>query len=203
MRRLTGALYACGIAAVGVALTLAPASAHEAPCDFLTGGGYILTTASGTHAEAKANFGVGGGCKHGTPTWGHLEYQDHGTGLNVHWTSITAYLVEGDIPGDTSSDPKTGQPTGTRIVCGTARTNQFGDVDFMVRARDRGEPGRDDEFDLRLAINGAIVYTTENEPGAPNTLGGSGGGGGNIQLHKPNPSTTGAFGGECPARGAV
>src|SRR5947207_11383864 len=51
------------------------------PCDFLTGGGWIV------HNGAKANFGVGGGCKHGSPTWGHLEYQDHGTGLNAHWRS--------------------------------------------------------------------------------------------------------------------
>jgi len=56
------------------------------PCDFLTGGGWIV------HNGAKANFGVGGGCKHGSPTWGHLEYIDHSTGLNVHWTSITVLL---------------------------------------------------------------------------------------------------------------
>lgn len=194
------ATFAC-VAAVALAFGDRAARAHEFPCDFLTGGGYILTTASGTHAEAKANFGVGGGCKHGSPTWGHLEYIDHGTGLNVHWTSITAYLLEAD--GDTSTDPKTHQPTGTRLICGTARTNQMGDVDFMVRARDRGEPGVNDEFDLRLAQGGVVVYTTENEPGAPNTLGGGTGGGGNIQLHKPNPSTTGGFGGACPARAAI
>src|SRR2546422_2136675 len=49
----------------------------------LTGGGFIIVDG------AKANFGVGGGCKRGTPTWGHLEYIDHGAGLKVHWTSIT------------------------------------------------------------------------------------------------------------------
>lgn len=191
---------AIGVATLAVALTDRPASAHVFPCDFLTGGGYIFTTASGTHAEAKANFGIGGGCKHGSPTWGHLEYHDHGTGLNVHWNTITAYLQEGE--GDTSADPKNGQPTGTRLVCGTARTNQFGDVDFMVRARDRGEPGVNDEFDIRLTQGGLVVYSTENEPMAPNKLGGGDGGGGNIQLHKPNPSTTGQFGGDCPARDA-
>lgn len=201
MRTLVFGLSCAGAVAVALALGGRAARAHEFPCDFLTGGGYILTTASGAHAEAKANFGVGGGCKHGSPTWGHLEYIDHGTGLNVHWTSITAYMLEAD--GDTSSDPKTGQPTGTRLICGTARTNQLGDVDFMVRARDRGEPGVDDEFDLRLARGGLIVYTTEVEPGAPNKLGGGAGGGGNIQLHKPNPSTTGSFGGSCPARAAT
>jgi hypothetical protein len=180
-------------------------SAHPTPCDFMTGGGFIITTGSGTHEPAKANFGVGGGCKKGEPTWGHLQYIDHGNGLNVHWTSITAYLAEGDGLGDTSRDPKTGQPTGTRLICGTARTNSvaFGHVDFMVRASDKGEPGVHDQFDIRLAKNGFIVYTTEMEPGYPHELNDGNGGGGNIQLHKPNPSTFGDLGGHCPARSAV
>jgi hypothetical protein len=201
MRTLIGAVCAVATAAVLATTTVQRASAWEFPCDFLTGGGYILTTGSGIHAEAKANFGVGGGCKHGSPTWGHLEYQDHGNGLNTHWLTITAYLLEAE--GDTSSDPKTGQPTGTRLICGTARTNLYGEVDFMVRASDQGEPGTSDEFDIRLSRGGVVVYSTENEPGAPNKLGGGFGGGGNIQLHKPNPSTTGDFGGACPARAAI
>src|SRR5437879_1988272 len=63
------------------------------PCDFLTGGGYIITTASGS--PAHGNFGVGGSCKQGGDghgLWGHLEYHDHGTGLNVHWLTITGYF---------------------------------------------------------------------------------------------------------------
>ncbi len=168
------------------------------PCDFLTGGGWIVFNGN------KANFGVGGGCKHGSPTWGHLEYIDHGTGWNVHWTSITEYQFLDD--GSNGTDPKTGQPIGTRKICGTARTNQFGDVNFAVRARDAGEPGVNDQFDIRLTDStGTIVwYSTANEctwhylgsyaPCAPGN-----GGGGNIQLHKPNPSTTGNFGGSCPA----
>jgi len=120
------------------------------PCDFLTGGGWIV------HNGAKANFGVGGGCKHGSPTWGHLEYIDHGTGLNVHWTSITEYQF---IDDGTGTDPKTHQPTGTRKICGTARTNQFGDVNFAVRAKDartRGQrPVRHpvDEFGRRSRLH--------------------------------------------------
>jgi hypothetical protein len=189
--------FLLGITAV--LLIAASASAWEQQCDFLTGGGFIITTASGTHAPAKGTFGVGGGCKHGSPTWGHLEYHDHGTGLNVHWTAITAYMTEGE--GDTGTDPKTGQPTGTRLICGTARTNMYGDVDFILRAKDAGEPGVSDEFDIRLASGGFIVYTTELD--GPHKLGEGDGGGGNIQLHKPNPSTTGEFGGECPARSAL
>ena len=201
MRRFIVALgCAAAIAALTAIVTGRPAAAHVFPCDFLTGGGYIFTTASGVHDVAKGTFAIGGGCKHGSPTWGHLEYHDHATGLNVHWTAITAYLLEGE--GDTSSDPKTGQPTGTRLVCGTARTNAYGDVDFMVRARDSAEPGVRDQFDIRLAQGETVIYTTENEPDAPHELGDGDGGGGNIQLHKPNPSTTGAFGGSCPARAA-
>ena len=182
--------YARGLAAL--ALLVASGSASAWPCDFLTGGGFIF------HHGAKANFGVGGGCKDDTPTWGHLEYIDHGTGLNVHWTSITAY-VEVD-----SEDGPHHQPLGARRVCGTARTNLFGDVDFVVQARDAGEPGVNDQFDIRLKKAGVTVYDTTTEcfphylgSTAPCAAGDSGGG--NIQLHKPNPSTTGSFGGSCPA----
>jgi hypothetical protein len=84
---------------------------------------------------------------------------------------------------------------GTRAVCGTARTNMFGDVDFRFEATDNGEPGDDDVFILRLGQGGALLYTTETD--SNHTLGGSGPGGGNLQLHKPNPSTTFAGPGSC------
>ena len=186
-----------GIATLVVVGGLANADITPPPpsltgCDFLTGGGFIFPTAS------KGTFAVGGGCRHGSgiagvPYWGHLEYHDHGLDLNVHWNDITAYFPE----GPTGTDPQTGQPTGTRWVCGTARTDRFGPVDFAVRVTDAGEPGSSDEFDIQLTQNGVIVYSTF--PGAPHTLGGGTGGGGNIQLHKPNNSTTGVFGGSCPA----
>src|SRR5260370_42202335 len=60
------------------------------PCDLLTGGGWIV------HNGAKANFCVGGGCKHGSPTWGHLEYIDHGTDPNGRRTSVPAYQLMDD-----------------------------------------------------------------------------------------------------------
>src|SRR2546429_3775113 len=94
MRKVTTQLAA-------LALLFASGSAFAWQCDFLTGGGFIFFNGN------KANFGVGGGCKHGSPTWGHLEYIDHGTGLNVHWTSITAYL---EVDDGTGTDPQTGQP---------------------------------------------------------------------------------------------
>src|SRR5438876_2578905 len=100
---------ALGIATL--ALTLASGAAN-ADCDFLTGGGFIIIHRA--TSDDKANFGVAGGCsKDGTPTWGHLEYIDHGIDLNVHGTSITAYFAEG-LDG---TDLK-GRLTGTRIICG-------------------------------------------------------------------------------------
>lgn len=174
-------------------LFLASGSVMAQQCDFVTGGGFIFFNGS------RANFGVGGGCKDGSPTFGHLEYVDHGTGLNVHWTSITGYF---DLGGNGTDSH--GQPTGIRRVCGTATTNQFGDVDFAVTVTDAGEPGVNDTFDIRLTQGGFPVYDTATQcsphflgstaPCAPGTNGG-----GNIQLHKPNPSTTGSFGGSCPA----
>ena len=94
------------IGAVGVvALVLAAGAAgaqNPLPCDFVTGGGYIITN------NAKANFGVGGSCKAGGDghgLWGHLEYVDHGgassggssvTPFKVHWTTITGYFFCSD-----------------------------------------------------------------------------------------------------------
>ena len=177
------------LAIATLALALASGAAN-AVCDFLTGGGFIIFNG------AKANFGVAGGCKNGMPTWGHLEYIDHGIGLNVHWTSITAYQF--DSSGGFDSH---GRPLGSRFICGKARTNlpppYDNDVDFAVRAKDAGEPGDMDEFDIQLTKEGTLVYTTNpNFLALPHQLSG-----GNIQLHTPNPSTTGSFSTDsCPAR---
>jgi len=194
------ALVVTGAMLVGAA-TAPPVKAWETlpPCDFLTGGGWIVYNGN------KANFGVAGGCKHGSPTWGHLEYIDHGTGLNVHWTSITGYFFVDD---GTGTDPQTGQPTGTRGICGTARTNLYGDVNFAVRAKDAGEPGVNDQFDIRLtdSTGNVVYYDTTSEClhylGSYAPCAAGDGGGGNIQLHKPNPSTSGSFSTDeaaCPA----
>jgi hypothetical protein len=211
--KLVSALVAGGfLVAVAVAMLLArptPVKAWDTlpPCDFMAGGGWIVYNGN------KATFGVGGGCKFGSPTWGHLEYIDHGLGLNVHGTSVTGYFFTDD--GSNGTDPKTGQPVGTRDICGTARTNLYGDVYYHVQARDAGEPGVNDHFDIRLkhciSVNGSVtcdplfLYDTTSQC-FPHFLGSyvpcdapGTGGGGNIQLHKPNNSTTGSFGGSCPA----
>jgi hypothetical protein len=186
----------CMAGAIAVALVATQVRTEAWACDFLTGGGFIYING------AKANFGVGGGCKknvpdqHG-PYWGHLEYHDHGIGLNTHWQTITAYHE-----WETSTDAK-GRLIGRRLICGTARSNLYDDVNFAVIVRDAGEPGVNDEFDIQLKNPaGTIVYSTfgwDTSGTFPHKLGGGEHGGGNIQLHKPNPSNEGVFGGDCPA----
>ena len=154
------------------------ASAQQ--CDFVTGGGFIIPDpATGAHG----NFGVGGGCKNGSPTWGHLEYVDHGGFMpfgfvftipyHVDSTQITGYL---DVPGHPNA----------REICGFARTNAGEtNIRFRVRLEDNGEGTNataKDRFGIRLS-NGYLVTTRP--------LGDDGPGGGNVQLHKGNNSNTG------------
>ena len=176
---IAGAAFIAG--AVQLLTTDSAIAQAQPPCDFVTGGGFIVRDSGD-----KANFGVAGSCKDEF-SWGHLEYVDHSytPSLNVHSTSITAYLGPGCSP--------TG-PSDARCICGTATSN-FGDVDFGVVVEDVDEPGANDVFKIRLTQGGQQVYTTESD--TDHTLGGSGPGGGNIQLHKPDPSST--FGGSCPA----
>jgi hypothetical protein len=151
------------------------AKAHivPSPCDFTTGGGFVLTD-SGNHA----NFGLVGGCKNGG-FFGHVNFVDHDTtgtfaGLHVSSDSIDGYF-----------EPAPG--SNVRDICGTADTNLFGTVKFRARTEDNGEPGIGvDKFGLKLtgvsppfAGVSAVVVSTRLLAG------------GNIQLHKPNPSTTG------------
>src|SRR5213593_45894 len=132
-----------------------PAPSDAPPCGFVTGGGWITGTPSG----AKANFGVAGGFKNDA-FWGHLNYIDHGTGMHVKHTAVTGYAIDPNDPDcrildyDVTID---GQP-------GTAR----------VRVCDKGEPGRNDIFQIQLSSG----YFAGGD------LGGVHPGGGNIQLHE-------------------
>jgi hypothetical protein len=163
-----------GIATLALALASGSASAQfsSTTCspsgDFVTGGGFIIIPDPATGAHA--NFGVAGGCKNGS-LWGHLEYVDHGSGLalslptpfNVHWISITAYRFTDAT---------------TREICGTARTNDStrSTVGFHVTVQDN-DP---DTFRIRLFVGSpAPFYETFVNPLS----------GGNIKIHKPNPST--------------
>jgi hypothetical protein len=156
------------------------AKAHivPSPCDFTTGGGFVLTD-SGNHA----NFGLVGGCKNGG-FFGHVNFVDHDTsgtfaGLHVSSDSIDGYF-----------EPVAG--SNVRDICGTADTNNplFPTVKFRARTEDNADPnpgGRGvDKFGLKLtatsgplAGQSGVVITTRVLAG------------GDIELHKPNPSTTG------------
>lgn len=167
MRRLIPVLFAALLA-----LAAGSARAHfvPAPCDFITGGGWVIADSG-----ANVNFGAHGGCKNGA-FWGHVNVVDHSYNPPGHLdsTEITGYLMDPAIPN-------------ARDICGfgTVRVNgtEF-TARFRVRMVDNGEPGGSDRFGLALS-NGYWLTTRELGPAGPD------GGGGNIQLHKPNPSTTG------------
>jgi hypothetical protein len=154
------------------------AKAHivPSPCDFTTGGGFVITDA-GNHA----NFGLVGGCKNGG-FFGHVNFVDHDTtgsfaGLHVSSDTIDAYF-----------EPAAG--SNIRDICGTADTNLFGTVKFRARTEDNADPhpgGKGvDKFGLKLTgvsppytgMSAVVVWTRVLA-------------GGDIELHKPNPSTTG------------
>src|SRR6266568_3386885 len=142
--------------------------------DVVTAAGWITGTPSG----AKANFGAAGGIKDGA-FFGHLDYVDHGNGMHVEATAVTGFAVD---PNDADC----------RIVdynvtidgqAGTAR----------IRVCDKGEPGRDDVFQIQLS-NGYF---------AGGDLGGSQPGGGNVQLHKPNGDPFASDGDNVSGQGSI
>ena len=174
-RNVVVTLVVGGLVVAAFALTRAPVSAQVVPdpCDFITGGGFVFKDDT-----ARANFGAHGGCKNGA-FWGHVNYVDHddvpfaGTmsPYHVDSTEITGYLT---VPGFPNA----------RDICGMARTNADETVRFRVRMEDNGEGSSataPDRFGIRLS-NGYLVTTRP--------LGGDGSGG-NVKLHKNNPSTTG------------
>ena len=119
--------------------------------DFVTGGGWI----TGTPTSARGNFAVAGGIKNGA-FWGHLAYIDHGSKMKVKGVSVTSYAGSGD----------------SRHIEGTATVDGQPGFTYQVDVADRGEPGRNDTFSLRVS-NG---YTASGKLA-----------GGNIQLHGPKP----------------
>lgn len=127
----------------------APGQVSCTGSDFTTGGGWITTPSGG-----RGTFGVAGGLKQ-SALWGHLEFIDHGTGLEVKGTGVTAYTITG---------PTSRHIEGNADIDGRPAT-------YMVDVADNGEPGRDvDTFSISLS----------NGYRAAGTLGG-----GNIQLHLP------------------
>jgi len=159
-----------------------PAIAHivPSPCDFTTGGGFVIT-GNGSHA----NFGLVGGCKNGG-FFGHVNFVDHDTTNAVNSVCCAGLHVNG--PVSAYFEPFAG--SNVRDLCGTADTNLFGTVKFRARTEDNTDPnpgGRGvDKFGLKITAtsgpftgDSGVVVTTRLLAG------------GDIELHKPNPSTTG------------
>src|SRR5689334_2143088 len=95
MRRTIYMLAATMLALTG-ALMAGSAKAHfvPAPCDFITGGGWVLSDSS-----ANVNFGAHGGCKNGA-FWGNVNVLDHTYNPPGHLksTEITGYLMDPEFP---------------------------------------------------------------------------------------------------------
>jgi len=162
---------------VGASIIVPPG--NTVPCDFVTGGGFIVGSGtSSLPAGTKANFAVGGGVKNGA-FWGHLEYNDHSTSppMRVHGTGVTGYFL-----GTDTSKPN------DRVITGNAEINGVGGFTYMVEVNDKAEPGRGvDEFSIDLSNGYEAGFTYGDGPIA----------GGNIQLHPGNRSSTPPSGFTC------
>jgi hypothetical protein len=176
LTRIAGAVFFAGAAVIAPT----EASAHwvPAPCDFVTGGGFIWTD----QQVDIVNFGAHGGCKNGK-FWGHFNVVDHQEGLHFNSVEITGYLFDPDMPE-------------ARDICGWARVNtQAAPVRFRMRLGDFGEPGTFDVmgFAADFGENATGFHTRFYKVGW-RMLNDGQGGGGNVQLHKGNPSNTAGAG---------
>jgi hypothetical protein len=168
----TALALAGSFAALTFAFAPATASAHlvPAPCDFVTGGGFVFKDDG-----LMTNFGVHAGCKNGD-FWGEVNVLDHENQFHLKSVQITGYLFDPAFPN-------------SRDFCGWGRINDQSElVQFRIRVTDNGEPGTNDQFGVIIDnhfSSGDRFFRISTR-----TLGGGSGGGGNIQLHKVNNSTT-------------
>ena len=171
MRKLLSALTVPGALMTGIGVS-PQADAHyvQAPCDFVTGGGFVFKD----NGE-RANFGAHGGCKHGK-FWGNVNFVDHENQFHMKSVEITGYLYDPATPN-------------SRDICGWARINdQEQEVMFRVRLVDNGEPGTSDTFGLTIDnwyTSGERFYRVSSRRLANGERGG-----GNVQLHKGNRSNS-------------
>src|SRR3989441_9010467 len=219
---LAAALLAGGLLLALQATKPTPVYAHEVPslCDFTTGGGFILIapgTASNNaglpESDQKANFGLVGGCKNGG-FFGHVNYVDHNNGLHVSSDSITGYVN----PCGPGCDGVFAARN-ARDICGTAdvsiRGTLIGTFNFRVRtidAEQQSSPPPKDKFGILLQNQntGNIDYLVptrcladDSPTGDVTTCSSVNPGGGDIELHKHNPSTFTNIGASCPDDGGL
>lgn len=174
MQRKTISLITAAGALAAAAFSIATpveVQAHmvQAPCDFITSGGFVYKDDG-----AMANFAADGGCKH-NDFWGNVNYVDHEFNFHMKSTQITGYLFDPANPN-------------SRDICGKARVNDSAyEVMFRIHLEDNGEPGTNDKFGIVIDNWNAPTrfYTVSSRK-----LANGEGGGGNVQLHKSNNSTT-------------
>jgi hypothetical protein len=157
-----------GLLAASISVST-PVYAHvaPAPCDFVTGGGFVFKD----NGE-RINYGVHGGCKNGE-FWGHVNFVDHQDGLHFNSTRITGYVWDPAMPN-------------SRDICGWGRINtQEQEVMFRFRVVDNGEPGRTAPDMAGIMIDN---WFSSGERFYRATLRDISGG--NLQLHKGNKSNT-------------
>src|SRR2546430_11577205 len=106
-------------------------------CDFVTGGGWINLDPDPNGPHIKGTFGGAGGLNSHFNGLGHLEYQDHGTGMNVHGTGVLSY-------GPPS--PSLNLGANAREITGTANVNGQSGFTYTVDLADNGEPGKGIDF---------------------------------------------------------
>ena len=180
LARLLAALLAGGFLVIVLTFTNVPVvKAHivPSPCDFTTGGGFVITD-QGNHA----NFGLVGGCKNGG-FFGHFNFKDHDTTNTVNPTTMCCAGLHVNGPVSAYFEPFAG--SNVRDLCGTADTNNpnFPTVKFRARTEDNADPnpgGRGvDKFGLKITAIGGnfdgefqVVVTTRLLAG------------GDIELHK-------------------
>ncbi len=172
-RKTISLITAAGALAAAAASISIPVEvqAHmvQAPCDFITSGGFVYKDNG-----AMANFAADGGCKH-NDFWGNVNYVDHEHNFHLKSTQITGYLFDPAMPN-------------SRDICGKARVNDSAyEVSFRIHLEDNGEPGTNDKFGIVIDNWNAPTrfYTVSSRK-----LANGEGGGGNVQLHKSNNSTT-------------
>lgn len=153
-------------------------SAQQVPLDFINGQGWFLKQPPSTPPDGRVNFGAAGGVRD-RDWWGDVVYVDKALGLQVRSLTVTGYVRVGVDGADAA-----GKPIGTRDICGTARTNLFGDVFYRVRLTDNGRPDRQDTVAIGLATPaGSLVYFAHGSLGDPTP------GNGKISISGPNRSS--------------
>jgi hypothetical protein len=133
--------------AVGQSSSVPDSSALQGAVDMVTAGGWITGTPSGV----RANFGLV--ARDPAAPSGNVNYVDHGDGIHVKSTSITAYTIVNAT---------------TRQIEGTASIDGVEGFTFVVVVTDLGEPGTSDTFSISLS----------NGYSASGTLAG-----GNVKIH--------------------